>query len=82
MNDTAKTDTCPPLTPDDIYVLRGKPAAKNVVPADSNTRSREEWIYYHNDAKTQEHYVFRDGRLVGWTKYEEGSTDGVRSRNS
>ena len=74
MNDTAKTIEYPPLTPDDIYVLRGKPASKNVLPAGSRTQAREEWIYYHTDAKTQEHYVFRDGRLVGWTKHEEGRT--------
>ncbi|MBI5360580.1 MAG: hypothetical protein HZA48_08370 [Planctomycetes bacterium] len=71
MNNIAKTAEYPPLTPDDIYVLRGKPAAKNVVSAGSTMRGREEWIYYHTDAKTQEHYVFHDGWLVSWTKKEK-----------
>jgi tetratricopeptide (TPR) repeat protein len=57
----------PPLTSEDILLLRGKPDGKKVSP-DCNyfNPSMEEWIYYHNDIK--ESYSFRNGRLIRWGK--------------
>jgi len=63
----AKLVKCPPLTPDDILTLRGKPVAKRVEPA-ADLSKQEEWIYISARTGTEEHYFFRDECLVGWAK--------------
>lgn len=60
---------CPPLTPDDIFTLRGNPMAKRIDPLKKSfTPAMEEWIYYNTKTKTKEHYSFKDGCLIGWVK--------------
>jgi hypothetical protein len=58
---------CPPLTPDDIFTLRGEPMAKR---NNSSLMPVEEWIYYNVSNKTKECYRFKNGRLVNY-KMEE-----------
>ncbi|MBI5361366.1 MAG: hypothetical protein HZA48_12385 [Planctomycetes bacterium] len=63
-----KAGHMPPLTMEDILILRGKPSAKNVAPSKTRCENHEEWIYYHSVTNTKEHYVFRNDRLVGWCR--------------
>jgi len=61
--------TCPPLTPDDIFALRGQPVAKKIGPFRSSpARFVEEWVYYHIQTNSKEHYIFKNGRLTSWAK--------------
>jgi hypothetical protein len=53
---------CPPLTPDDILILRGKPMAKKI----EYNNSLEEWIYYNKRTNTCESYIFKNGQVVNW----------------
>lgn len=63
--------TCPPLTPDNILALKGKPVAKMINPNNrKNALDFEEWIYYNVPDKTKECYRFKNGRLVNY-KMEE-----------
>jgi len=58
---------CPPLTPDDILVLRGQPVTKRIEPSrNTPVPMLEEWIYYQKYTNTKEYYVFKNGRLIGW----------------
>jgi len=64
--------SCPPLTPDDILTLRGKPLGKWVGPTkDSNLRIErrtQKWIYVSLHTNIEEHYFFKNGYLTGWQK--------------
>jgi hypothetical protein len=60
-----KTIAYPPLTQDDISVLRGEPIAKKV----GNIRNSplvelEEWIYYNSRINVKESYCFKNGKLI------------------
>ena len=60
---------CPPLTPDDILTIKGKPAARiTKLDKQTNLFRKEEWIYYNEHNKTKEHYFFRNGYLTNWKK--------------
>jgi len=54
----------PPLTPNDILTLRGKPKAKSIKP--NNGSSEEKWIYYNISKKNKESFIFKNGRLIGY----------------
>ena len=64
--------SCPPLTPDDILTLRGKPMVKWIEPAKDlrlpMERRAQKWIYASLHTNTEEHYLFKDGYLAGWKK--------------
>ncbi|MBI4833973.1 MAG: hypothetical protein HY811_04030 [Planctomycetes bacterium] len=67
MNNT-KLCKIPPLTPDDIQTLRGKPAVKLTYPKKvSNMPPKQEWIYISPIAG-EERYFFNNGCLVGWRR--------------
>ena len=51
---------CPPLSEKDVLNLRGQPVLKSRLLKD------EEWVYYSLPDYTEEHYFFRNGRLVRW----------------
>jgi hypothetical protein len=67
-----KTKTAyPPLTSDDILILRGQPVTKKIAPTHNyGIIEVEEWGYY-KEAMNKEYYIFRDGWLVG---YKEEAT--------
>jgi len=54
----------PPITTNDIYMLKGRPIAKKIIPNQAIADVSEEWIYYNLSAKAKEHYLFKDMRLV------------------
>lgn len=57
---------CPPLTPEEVFSLRGEPVAKRVqLTLRSSVPTKEEWIYYRSN--TKESYLFERGQLVEWT---------------
>lgn len=57
----------PPLTQDDILILRGQPMAKQVEHNRySSLPQSEEWSYYNAIQNIKEHYVFKNSRLVGY----------------
>jgi hypothetical protein len=57
----------PPFTKDDILTLRGQPMAKIVVPGKTSFPPQsEEWSYYNALQNIKEHYVFKNGRFVGY----------------
>ncbi|MBI5309190.1 MAG: hypothetical protein HZB37_12895 [Planctomycetes bacterium] len=56
----AMQSRCPPLSENDVLNLRGQPACKSKLLKD------EEWVYYSLPNYTEEHYFFRNGRLVRW----------------
>jgi len=61
--------TCPPLTPEDILVLRGQPVTKKIAPANnSGIMEEEEWGYYNKGTVAKEYYLFNDGLLIGYKK--------------
>jgi len=56
---------CPPLTPTDILIIKGKPMSKVIEPMrNSSVPKTEEWIYYNN--KSKESYLFKNGYFIGW----------------
>ena len=58
---------CPPFTPDEILILRGKPGVKMAGPDGLQlSAGQEEWIYFNQEER--EHYLFSDGQLVGWQR--------------
>ncbi|MBI4833348.1 MAG: hypothetical protein HY811_00810 [Planctomycetes bacterium] len=67
---------CPPLSTDDLVVLRGKPMAKIIQPInnhphpakDSFPSTTEEWVYISIRDNSNEHYFFENQQLVGWKK--------------
>ena len=62
--------SCPPLSEKDVFNLRGNPAVKSTqLKDDELRRDRDsEWVYYSLSDYTEEHYFFRNGRLVRWEK--------------
>jgi hypothetical protein len=54
----------PPLTPDDIHILRGQPLAKMIKSV--NYAPQEEWIYYNIKEKNKEIYIFKNRKLVSY----------------
>ena len=57
----------PLLTADDILNLKGRPTTKKIDSTyNSPVTEKEEWVYYHTDTKTKEHYYFKDGKLVDY----------------
>jgi hypothetical protein len=54
---------CLPLTQEDVFVLRGKPMAKMIAPAQGKSDNKgEEWIYYKSNK--EEHFIFKNGKLA------------------
>lgn len=58
----------PSLTPDDILNLRGEPISKRIGHIRETLGQTEEWVYYRYNDNTKEHYIFKNGTLIGWTK--------------
>ena len=60
--------SCPPLSEKDVLNLRGQPAVKATQLKDDELRRdrASEWVYYSLPNNTEEHYFFRNGRLVRW----------------
>jgi hypothetical protein len=57
---------CPPLTMDEIIALKGEPAAKRIELV-HNSSLVERWVYYQANTKKTELFLFKDGKLSGWT---------------
>jgi len=65
----SNTTAYPPLTSDDILVLRGQPVTKKIAPADnSGIMEAEEWAYYNKQGMTKEYYLFNNGMLISYKK--------------
>jgi len=57
----------PPLTQDNILILKGQPATKMIKPDNrKNVLHLEEWIYYNAKENNKESYVFKNGKLVNY----------------
>jgi hypothetical protein len=62
---TTQTIVCPPLTQDDIFILRGTPMAKKITPLHGfPSLYKEEWIYYKNTK--EESFTFKNRKLIGY----------------
>lgn len=64
-----KINVCPPLTIDDIFVLKGQPVTKKIAPnRNSGIMEVEEWAYYNKQGMTKEYYLFNNGRLISYKR--------------
>lgn len=60
-------NACPPLTPNDVIILRGEPMAKKIESVhNSHNEEIEEWTYYNTQTNIKEFYVFKDGQLIDY----------------
>lgn len=65
--EAAKLD-CPPLSQNDIIILRGKPVIKEVKTNGNLPETIEKWEYINGDSNLKESYFFCNNRLIGWAK--------------
>lgn len=62
---------CPPLTPDDVITLLGKPMLKMSEPStNSFYADAEEWIYYNVKENIKEIYSFKNNKLTDYQTKE------------
>lgn len=56
-----------PLSNSDVQLIRGKPVAKIIThPKNSRIFQQEEWVYLALRQNMEEHYFFKNGKLIGW----------------
>ena len=58
----------PPLTQGDIFVLKGHPVVKRIIPYKNTVPLSEEWLYYNDNSKVMEYYIFKNEQLIGYKK--------------
>jgi hypothetical protein len=58
----------PPLTQGEIFALKGHPVVKRIIPHKHTVPLSEEWLYYNDNSKVMEYYIFKNEQLIGYKK--------------